>query len=289
MNNATPSPSAENPAEKAAVKPAENVHTPGTEELLACPAGLIGDLATVARRSLRSMIRDKEAVIPPLIIGAFFYVVNVGSLAKLTQGATAVTDYKAFQLPPAVIFGVTGLSRAGALVTDINNGYFDRLLATPVRRITLLLGLMMADFALAFALTLPIIGVAMAFGVRFATGIVGILVFALLCGLWGLAFTGFSYAIALKTANPAAVNSAFLIFFPFAFLTTTAVPKSAMSSWLQKIVALNPVTYLLDGLRSIITDGWTTTIFGTIAAIAAVFAIGFTLSFRALQGRVNKR
>jgi ABC-2 type transport system permease protein len=175
------------------------------------------------------------------------------------------------------------------LVTDINNGYFDRLLATPVRRITLLLGLMMADFALAFALTLPIIGVAMAFGVRFATGVAGIFVFALLCGLWGLAFTGFSYAIALKTANPAAVNSAFLIFFPFAFLTTTAVPKSAMSSWLQNIVSLNPVTYLLDGLRSIIADGWTKTIFGTLAAIAAVFAIGFTLSFRALQGRVNKR
>jgi ABC-2 type transport system permease protein len=288
MNSATPSNTplqSPTPAEK----PAGNNHMQGTEELLARPAGLIGDLATVARRSLRSMVRDKEAVIPPLIIGAFFYVVNVGSLAKLTQGATAVTNYKAFQLPPAVIFGVTGLSRAGALVTDINNGYFDRLLATPVRRITLLLGLMMADFALAFALTLPIIGVAMAFGVRFATGVAGIFVFALLCGLWGLAFTGFSYAIALKTANPAAVNSAFLIFFPFAFLTTTAVPKSAMSSWLQNIVSLNPVTYLLDGLRSIITDGWTTTIFGTLAAIAGVFAIGFTLSFRALQGRVNKR
>jgi ABC-2 type transport system permease protein len=289
MNTNTNSETPSNTPSKPAENTPENTHLRGTEELLARPAGLIGDLATVARRSLRSMIRDKEAVIPPLIIGAFFYVVNVGSLAKLTQGATAVSNYKAFQLPPAVIFGVTGLSRAGALVTDINNGYFDRLLATPVRRITLLLGLMMADFALAFALTLPIIGVAMAFGVRFATGVAGIFVFALLCGLWGLAFTGFSYAIALKTANPAAVNSAFLIFFPFAFLTTTAVPKSAMSSWLQNIVSLNPVTYLLDGLRAIITDGWTTTIFGTLAAIAGVFAIGFTLSFRALQGRVNKR
>jgi ABC-2 type transport system permease protein len=62
-----------------------------------------------------------------------------------------------------------------------------------------------------------------------------------------------------------------------------------MSSWLQGIVSLNPVTYLLDGLRAIITDGWTTTIFGTLAAIAGVFAIGFTLSFRALRGRVSKR
>ncbi len=260
-----------------------------TDNLLARPAGLIGDLATVARRSLRSMVRDKEAVIPPLIIGAFFYVVNVGTLAKLSEGAANVSNYEAFQLPPAVIFAVTGLSRAGALVTDIQSGYFDRLLATPVRRIALLLGLMAADFTLAFVLTLPIIAVASAFGVRFTTGIAGMFAFALLCGLWGLAFTGFSYAIALKTANPAAVNSAFLIFFPFAFLTTTAVPKEAMSGWLQGVVSLNPVTYLLDGLRSVVTDGWTTQIFASMAAIAGVFALGFGMSLLALRGRVNQK
>ncbi len=259
-----------------------------TETLLARPAGLFGDLATVALRSLRSMVRDKEAVIPPLIIGAFFYVVNVGTLSKLGEGAANIGNYKAFQLPPAVIFAITGLSRAGALVSDIQNGYFDRLLATPVRRVSLLLGLMVADFTLAFTLTLPIIGVASAFGVRFATGIIGILIFALISALWGLAFTGFSYAIALKTANPAAVNSAFLIFFPFAFLTTTTVPKSEMSGWLQGVVSLNPVTYLLDGLRAVVDDGWTSDIFGALGAIAGVFAIGFTLAFLALRGRVNR-
>jgi ABC-2 type transport system permease protein len=258
------------------------------ETLLAKPAGLISDLATVARRSLRSMMRDKEAVIPPLIIGAFFYVVNVGTLSKLTETVANLGTYEAFQLPPAVIFGVTGLSRAGALVTDIQSGYFDRLLATPVRRIALLLGLMIADFTLAFVLTLPIIAVATLFGVRFETGILGIFLFAVLCGLWGLAFTGFSYAIALKTANAAAVNSAFLIFFPFAFLTTTSVPKEAMSGWLQTIVSLNPVTYLLEGLRSVITDGWTTDLLGALGAIGGVFAVGFTMAGLALRGRVKQ-
>ncbi len=265
------------------------MNAPTRQHLLAREAGFAADLATVARRSLRGMFRDREAVIPPLIIGAFFYVVNVGTLQKLGEQAANVGNYKAFQLPPAVIFAVTGLSRAGALVADIQSGYFDRMLATPIKRITLLLGLMMADFFLAMVLTLPIIAVASAFGVQFETGIIGIVIFALLCGLWGLAFTGFSYAIALKTANPAAVNSAFLIFFPFAFITTTTVPKAAMTGWLQTLVSLNPVTYLLEGLRSVITGGWSTDILGAVFAISGVFAVGFGLALLALRGRVSKK
>jgi ABC-2 type transport system permease protein len=260
-----------------------------TQTLLAREAGFLADLSTVARRSLRGLIRNKEAVIPPLIIGAFFFVVNVGAFQKLGEKFANTGNYKAFQLPPAIIFAVTGLSQAGSVVDDIKSGYFDRMLATPIKRITLLLGLMMADFVLACVLTIPIIAVAMAFGVRFTTGIVGIVVFILLSGLWGLAFTGFSYAIALKTANPAAVNSAFLIFFPFAFLTTGTVPKDAMTGWLQSLVVLNPVTYLLEGLRSIITEGWSTKLLGTGLAIGGVFAVSFSLALLALRGRVARR
>ena len=254
------------------------------------PAGLFADIATVGRRALRGMMRDKEAVIPPLVIGAFFYVVNVGTLAKLGETAANTGSYKAFQLPPAIIFAVTGLSRAGALVADIQSGYFDRMLATPIKRTALLLGLMIADIALAALLTIPVILIGIMFGVRFEAGILGVLLLIVMSGLWGLAFTGFSYAIALKTANPAAVNSAFLIFFPFAFLTTGSVPKEAMSGWLQAMVTLNPVTYLLRGMRSVITLGWD---FGELAqgfaAIFAVMAVGLALSFATLRGRVSRR
>ncbi len=257
-------------------------------KLLARQAGFVADLATVARRAITGMVRDREAVIPPLIIGAFFFVVNVGTLQKIGEQFANTGNYKAFQLPPAVIFAVTGLSRAGSLVADIQSGYFDRMLATPIKRITLLLGLMMADFVLACVLTIPIIVVASLFGVRFETGPIGILVFIVVTGLWGLAFTGFSYAIALKTANPAAVNSAFLIFFPFAFITTTTVPKESMTGWLQTLVTLNPVTYLLEGMRSLITEGWSTSLVGTLLAIAGVFAISFGMAFAALRGRVSR-
>ena len=78
-----------------------------------------------------------------------------------------------------------------------------------------------------------------------------------LAALWSLAFAGFGYAIALKTGNPAAVNSSFLLFFPFLFLTSSYVPRNQLSGWLYTVSALNPVTYILDALRSLVlADSW---------------------------------
>ena len=109
---------------------------------------------------------------------------------------------------------------------------------------------MVADFALVIALTIPVVIMGFIAGVGFATGIPGILVFMFLSGLWGLIFTGFPYAIALKTGNAAAVNMSFLLFFPFLFMTTLFVPQEAMTGWLGTAADYNPVTYLLAALRS---------------------------------------
>ncbi|MET0459675.1 MAG: ABC transporter permease, partial [Ilumatobacteraceae bacterium] len=209
-------------------------------------AGFAHDLVSVSIRALRQIPREPEAVIPALIVPIFFFVVQVGSLQNIAVSA-GITDYKAFQLPVAIIFAVTGISRAGALVTDIQAGYFDRLLLTPMNRAALLLGLMIADLVLVIALSVPVVVLGYAVGVRFVTGILGILAFMGLAGLWGLAFTGFPYAIALKTGNPAAVNSSFILFFPFAFLTTTFLPKDELTGWLATVATYNPVTYVLAG------------------------------------------
>ena len=88
----------------------------------------------------RGVFREPEFFIPALIIPVFFFIVNVGALQDFAQASGTVQDFKAFQLPVAIIFAVTGVSRASALVTDIQSGYFDRLLLTPIRRPALLLG-----------------------------------------------------------------------------------------------------------------------------------------------------
>ena len=252
-------------------------------------AGFGRDVATIARRALRAIPREPEAVIPALIVPIFLYVINIGSLQNITQRGGFVADYKAFELPVAIIFAVTGVSRASALVTDIQNGYFDRLLMTPIRRLALLLGLMVADFALVMALTVPVLILGLALGVHFASGVLGAVAFVLMAGIWGVVFTGFPYAIALKTGSPGAVNASFILFFPFAFMTTSYVPKQALTGWLSTVADYNPVTYVLAGLRSLMTDGWDGTQLARAAlAIAAVGIVSLSLALLALRGRVER-
>ena len=136
-------------------------------------AGFLADTATIAGRALRAIPRDVETVIPPIFIALFFFLVNIGTLSDLTEGQIEGFDFTAFQLPTAILLGVTGVSRAPALVLDVQNGYFDRLLLTPVRRLAILLGHMVADVTVACALIIPIIIVGFIVGVRFETGPLG--------------------------------------------------------------------------------------------------------------------
>ena len=131
-------------------------------------------------------------------------------------------------MPTAILLGVTGVSRRRALVLDIQNGYFDRLLLTPIRRLAILLGHMVADVAVAHradGADPDRSGSSSACASR--PGRSACSCSSCIAALWSLAFSGFGYAIALKTGNPAAVNSSFLLFFPFLFLTTSYVPRDA--------------------------------------------------------------
>jgi ABC-2 type transport system permease protein len=258
-------------------------------EIRARHAGFVSDTSAVAGRALRSILREPEFVVPALVIPLFFFVVNLGALQDLTESTAPGFDYKAFMVPACIIFGVTGISRAGVVVLDVQDGYFDRLLLTPARRLSLLLGMMVSDIVLVAGLTAPVILLGFIVGVDYETGLLGVLALLALSSLWGLAFTGFPYAIALKTGNPAAVNTSFLLFFPFAFLTTSFVPREALTGWMDTIASWNPVTYLLEGQRALISEGWEWGEIGkAILAVAIVGVASMALCFAALRGRLKR-
>jgi len=261
----------------------------GHGAVVARPAGFASDLLAVSRRAIRQIPRDPAAVIPALIVPAFFYVLNIGALSKIAKIAAGL-NFKAFELPVAVIFAVTGVSRASALVLDIQGGYFDRLCITPVKRLALLLGLMVADLVLVMALAIPVLCLGLGIGVHFATGVAGMAVFVALSGIWGLVYTGLPYSIALKTGNPAAVNSSFVLFFPITFLTTAFAPREALAGWLSTVARYNPMTYILAALRSLITTGWDPSAIGNgLIAIACFGCITISLSLLALRSRTRRR
>jgi ABC-2 type transport system permease protein len=237
-------------------------------------AGFVRDVISLGGRALRSIPRDPESIIPALIVPMFFFAVNVGALQDVAEQIPGI-DYKAFQLPVAILFAVTGVTRANILVLDIQGGYFDRLALTPVNRL---------------AMSLPVIALGLIVGVTFETGILGVLVFLAIAGLWALVYNMFPYAIALETGNPAAVNSSFLLFLPVTFLTTLFVPQEALTGWMAQVVKFNPVTYLLQGQRSLITEGWVLQdLLGALAGIGAVAVLSVPFAMWALQGRVRRR
>jgi ABC-2 type transport system permease protein len=263
------------------------ITAPGS--IRARPAGFFHDVGAIAGRALRAVPRDIEAIVPPIFIALFFFLVNIGTLENLTQNNIRGFDFTAFQMPTAILLGVTGVSRAFAVVLDVQSGYFDRLVLTPVRRFAILIGHMVADVTVACVLTVPILAVGFALGVKFETGVLGLVVFVVIAGLWSLAFAGFGYAIALKTGNPAAVNSSFLLFFPFLFLTSSYVPRSQLSGWLDTVAGINPVTYLLEGMRSLTMVGWDAEAIGeALLAVAIVGVVSMTMCFAALRGRIKR-
>lgn len=256
-------------------------------DIRARPTGFVHDVTTIAGRALRAVPRDLEAVIPPVFIAVFFFVVNIATLSRLTEGSIEGFDFTAFQMPTAILLGVTGVSRAPALVLDVQDGYLDRLLMTPMRRIAILLGHLVADVAIAACLTIPILALGLALGAGFETGVAGIVVFIAMAAMWSLAFAGFGYAVALKTGNPAAVQSIFMLFFPFLFLTTSYVPREQLSGWLDTVATFNPVTYLLAGMRALAIDGWGLDVVLALVAIVIVGAVSMSLCLAALRGRVD--
>ena len=259
-----------------------------TTEVRAKRAGFFQDVISLGGRALRSIPRDPESIIPALIVPVFFFAVNVGALQDLAERVPGM-DYKAFQLPVAIIFAVTGVTRANILVLDIQGGYFDRLALTPVNRLAMLLGFMVADLVLVMSLSVPVIILGLAVGVRFESGALGMLAFLGIAGLWALAYNAFPYAVALKTGNPAAVNSSLLLFLPVTFLTTVFVPKEALTGWMSQVVSFNPVTYLLEGMRSLIVIGWDATdLLGALAGVGAVALLSVPLALWSLAGRVRR-
>lgn len=250
--------------------------------------GFFYNLFALSVRSLKSLPRDPESVIPALFIPAFFYIVNIGIFSQFVGDNLADVDYEEFQLPVAILFAVTGISRASVLVLDIQNGYFDRLALAPVNRIAMILGLIVADIALIVILTIPVLLLGLAFGVVY-DNIFGILVIFLIVIGWAFVYNGITYGIAFKTGNPAIVNTSFILFFPIVFFSTLYLPLEQLTGWLRWIATFNPTTYVLDGMRTLLKPEWDWSAVGyAFLAIAIVGSLTVSFALWGLNARLRR-
>jgi ABC-2 type transport system permease protein len=219
--------------------------------------------------------------------------VNSGGLKAETQLPGFPGDsFVAFALAVPFIQGAlfATMNTGTDLARDIQTGFLNRLSLTPMRGIALLSGQLGGVVVLSLVQAAVYLGVGFVVGVRPASGVPGVLVLFVFAALVGLAFGGLGAFAALRTGSGEAVQSLFPAFFVFLFISSMNIPRNLIEvRWFRIAATLNPVSYLLECVRSLIITGWSAEAlalgFGITGAIAIV---ALALSSWALRVRMAR-
>src|SRR5207302_10993267 len=148
------------------------------------------EVLLLGRRATREIARYPEATIPTLFIPLFFLAVNIGQVSKTFPSSTPFLrgqGYVAFQMPVSLMFGVATAVSALALVTEIDLGYFDKLLVAPIRRSSLIFGRLTPALARGIGGSALVLLFGIALGAHVESGVAGAVVIVLLSALFGVA------------------------------------------------------------------------------------------------------
>jgi ABC-2 type transport system permease protein len=245
----------------------------------------------LARRSVVRTLRQPASVAASVIFPLLLLAVNSGGLKAETHLPGFPTDsFVAFALAVPFIQGALfATMNAGTdLARDIQTGFLNRLALTPIRGSALLAGQLGGVVALSLMQAVVYLAVGLAVGVRLQSGVLGAFVLLAFALLVALAFGALGIFAGLRTGSGEAVQGLFPLFFVFLFISSMNIPRNLMEvTWFHDVATLNPVSYLIECVRSLIITGWDGQAlalgFG-IAAVVAVIAMG--LSAVALRTRL---
>lgn len=216
--------------------------------------------AGLARRSLVAIRREPLAWFPslffPLLLMAIF-TASFGQAPGRIPGFPPIRGFLDFAVAGSVLQAalLIGTVAGTALARDIEGGFFDRLILSPVSRTAILLGHLTGAVVLAISLGALFIGVAVAFGARVDGGVPGVLLVLLIAAVLALGMGGLGLFLALRTGSSEAVQGAFPLFFILLFFSSAYFPRETMSGWFRAVADVNPISYLVEGMRAQIVDG----------------------------------
>ncbi|HLM36926.1 MAG TPA: ABC transporter permease [Gaiellaceae bacterium] len=222
--------------------------------------GFADQVYVLGRRSVLRTLRQPANVAAPLLFPMLLLAVNSGGLKAETNLPGFPTDsFVAFALAVPFIQGALfATMNAGTdLARDIQTGFLNRLSLTPMRGIAVLAGQLGGAVALGLVQAAVYLGVGLAVGVRPASGGLGVLVLFVFAVLVTLAFGALGTFAALRTGSGEAVQSLFPAFFVFLFISSMNIPRNLIEqTWFRDLATANPVSYLLECVRSLIITGW---------------------------------
>jgi ABC-2 type transport system permease protein len=223
-------------------------------------AGLARDARVVGalgRRALTVQFRRAQLLMPTFVLPLMLLAV-IASGTSAAQGLRQfpnVTSYLGFVLPGTIIQGtlLAGLTTGIALAGDIEGGFFDRLLVAPVHRASLVVGRLAGTIGLAALQVSFFLGIATIFGASYPGGVGGVIATVLLGALTAVGTGGIAAAVALRTGSLSLLQSIFPFMFVFLFTAPAFFPRDLLLPVLRDVSLYNPLTYVVEGVRALLT------------------------------------
>jgi ABC-2 type transport system permease protein len=253
----------------------------------------VRNVVLLARRSVVRTLRQPAMVVPSLVFPLLLLSINSSGLESATDLPGFPTD-SYFQFALAIPFIQGALFSANSagtnIASDIESGFLNRLSLTPLRRLALMMGQLTGILALGLIQAVTFVVVGLIFGEGIQAGVGGVLVILLLSLTISLAFGCIGAFVALRSGSGEAVQGVFPLFFAALFLSSMALPRDLIEiGWFQTVADWNPVSYMLEGIRSLVIDGWDAEAlalgFGCAAGVAviALAAAGSALRTRMVR------
>jgi ABC-2 type transport system permease protein len=233
--------------------------SPGTER--SSPgSGLAEQTLAVARRAVTRTVRQRGLLIFPMVFPLILFAINGSALSPATRIPGFPThNYRDFLLAMTFVQGAMFVSiTAGVdLARDIESGFLNRLALTPLRSEALLLGQLGGALVLGAIQAVAYLLVGLATGVTLVSGLGGAFVLLGLSILIAFAFASLGGLLALRFGTGEAVQGIFPLLFVTLFLSSSSLPRNLIkTTWFREIATYNPMSYLIEGLRSLVITGW---------------------------------
>lgn len=240
-------------------------------------ASMPEQVVAVARRSALGAFRQRALLFFPMLFPLILFAINGSAISRLTEIPGFPThSYRAFLLAMPFVQGAMFVSiNAGtSLARDIENGFLNRLALTPLRSEAMLLGQLGGALVVGCVQALVYLLVGFATGVTFASGAGGVVVLFALSISVSFGFACLGGLLALRLGSGEAIQGVFPLLFVTLFLSSATIPRNLIQTeWFKEVATYNPISYIIEGLRSLIIVGWD----GQALAMAFGFALGLAL------------
>ena len=249
-------------------------------------------LGILTKRLLLRLSRRPLAELPNIFISAFFLLVYDGALGGVFGGGAAGTpfdfakgNFLNFILPVSIVSAsVSGGASGIYLVEDIESGVFKRYQGMPISKWAIILAPIAVGAVRVLLQATLIMKLGNFIGADPATVIAGYFAVLGMAFFWGMGFAGYSVAAGVSSGSSQGAQAATFLFFPALFLAPTFTPRYALKGWLESAAAYNPTTYVLEGMRAIMIEGWVLDVILKGFLVAGGFAF-VTLTFAVLSAR----